>query len=276
MKKSKKVIIKSHRNPLEINWKEIYEAKDLFFSLTLRDIKIRYKQTILGVLWIVIQPLFSLYVFTIVFGKFAKIPSDKVPYPIFVFIGLMFWNFFSTTLTGSSASLIANKNIIKKIYFPRIMAPIASTFSYLIDLIPTSLILFGMMIFYKVKITPQMFIYLPALILMILIFSLGVGMFLAPLNAKYRDVKIILPFIIQLGFFATPVIYPTSMFGGTLKIIRIINPIAEAIEVSRSSFFGTRPTDWLILTLSVCFTLAVFIIGFFFFKKQEENFVDVL
>ena len=271
-----KIVIGKNKNSLHTNWKEILEYKDLFYFLTLRDIKIRYKQTVLGILWIIIQPILSLITFTIVFGRFAKMPSDKIPYPIFVYIGQLFWNFFSSTLSGSAASLVSNENIIKKVYFPRIMAPISSIFSRFIDLIPTTAILIGMLIFYKVHIQLNIFILLPLMILLIVIFSLGVGMFLAPINAKYRDVRIALPFFIQLGFFITPVVYPTSLFGGTIKFIRILNPVAEAIEVSRSAFFGTRPTDWKILALSASFALATFFIGYFFFKKQEDKFIDIL
>lgn len=269
-------IIKPKSHPFDINWKEIYESLDLFYLLTMRDIKVRYKQTLLGVLWIIIQPLVSMVIFTIVFGNFAKIPSDQIPYPIFVFMGLLFWNFFSATLNSSSNSLVANESIIKKVYFPRIMIPISSTFAHIVDLAPTFLIFIGLMIFYKVEVTLLMIVLLPLLLVEILLFSLGIGMFLAPINAKFRDIRYIIPFFIQLGFFATPVIYPTSMFGGSLRLFRIINPVAEAIEISRSGFFGTRPMDWGIFGLSVLTTLIVFILGFYVFRLNEDKFIDIL
>lgn len=263
-------------NPFDINWKEIWESRDLFYFLTWRDIKIRYKQTILGVLWIILQPLISMVIFTIVFGNFAKIPSDNIPYPIFVFIGLLFWQFFSSILNSSANSLVSNESIIKKVYFPRIMAPISSTFAHLIDMIPTIIILFGLLIYYKVSPTIESLFFLPLLLMLVLFFALGIGMFLAPLNAKFRDIRYILPFFIQLGMYATPVIYPSSLFGGSMRYIRIFNPIAEAIEVTRMSFFTVRTMDWPILILSIVVTILTFLIGFYFFRKQESNFIDIL
>jgi len=269
-------IIKPKTNPFDINWKEIWESKDLFYYLTWRDIKIRYKQTVLGVMWIILQPLISMVLFTIVFGNFAKIPSDNIPYPIFVFIGLMYWQFFSSVLNSSANSLVSNENIIKKVYFPRIMAPISSTFAHLVDIIPTLIILFGLLIYYKVSPTLESFILLPFLLVLVLLFALGIGMFLAPLNAKFRDIRYILPFFIQLGMYATPVIYPSSLFGGSMRYIRILNPVAEAIEVTRLSFFTVRTMDWPILFLAIGVTLLTFLIGFYFFRKQESNFIDIL
>jgi len=269
-------VIEPKINPFKINWEEIWDNRDLFYFLTWRDIKIRYKQTILGILWIILQPLISMVVFTIVFGNFAKIPSDNIPYPIFVFIGLIFWEFFSSNLNSSANSLISNENIIKKVYFPRIMAPISSTFAHIIDLIPIFIILAGLMINYKVSLTVSILLITPILLLMLFIFSLGIGMFLAPINAKFRDIRYILPFFIQLGLFATPVIYPSSLFGGSMKYIRIFNPVAEAIEVSRSAFFHTKAMDWTIFILSFLFSIITFLIGFYFFRKQEDKFVDIL
>ncbi|MCX6705097.1 MAG: ABC transporter permease [Candidatus Woesebacteria bacterium] len=270
------VIIKPKSNPFNINWREIWDSKDLFYFLTWRDIKVRYKQTILGVAWMILQPLISMVVFTIIFGNFASIPSDNIPYPIFVFIGLLFWQFFSATLNSTANSLISNEGIIKKIYFPRIMAPISSTFAHIVDLIPTIIILAGLLFYYKVTPTLQSIILMPLLLLLILITSLGVGMFLAPINAKFRDIRYILPFFIQLGMYATPVIWPTSMFGGNSVLVRILNPVAEVIEVSRSAFFNTRPMDWRIFILSYLFAIGLFLIGLYYFRTKEDSFVDIL
>lgn len=273
---SDRIVIKSQSRPLDINWQEIWESRDLFYYLTWRDIKVRYKQTILGVAWIILQPLVSMVVFTIVFGNFAKIQSDNIPYPIFVFIGLLFWNFFSSALSSSSNSLISNENILKKVYFPRLMAPISSTFAHIVDLLPTLLILIGMLVYYRTVPSLLSLALLPVLLIMMQISALGMGMFLAPINAKYRDVRYILPFFIQLLMFATPVIYPTSMFGGTSQWIRMINPVAEAIEISRSGFFGTRPMDWPTFGISIVFSLVVFFVGFYYFRLKENSFVDIL
>ena len=271
-----RIVITPKRNVFDINWRELWDHRDLLYFLTWRDVKVRYKQTILGVAWIVIQPLVSIVVFTIVFGNFAKMPSDNIPYPIFVFIGLLFWNFFSTTLSSSSDSLISNENILKKVYFPKVLAPLSSTLAHIVDLIPMLVILVGMLMYYKVTVTLQALILLPLLLVMMLVSALGVGMFLAPINAKFRDVRYILPFFIQLMMYATPVVWPSSLFGGTSQIIRIFNPVAEAIEVSRSGFFGTRPMDWPTLALSIGFTGLIFIIGFVYFRRQEDSFIDIL
>ena len=271
-----RIVITPKRNVFDIDWRELWDHRDLLYFLTWRDVKVRYKQTILGVAWIVIQPLVSIVVFTIVFGNFAKMPSDNIPYPIFVFIGLLFWNFFSTTLSSSSDSLISNENILKKVYFPKVLAPLSSTLAHIVDLIPMLVILVGMLMYYKVTVTLQALILLPLLLVMMLVSALGVGMFLAPINAKFRDVRYILPFFIQLMMYATPVVWPSSLFGGTSQIIRIFNPVAEAIEVSRSGFFGTRPMDWPTLALSIGFTGFIFIIGFVYFRRQEDSFIDIL
>ena len=271
-----KIVIKPQTHPLDINWQEIWDSRDLFYYLTWRDIKVRYKQTVLGVAWIILQPLVSMVVFTIVFGNFAKIKSDDIQYPIFVFIGLLFWNFFSSALSSSSNSLISNENILKKVYFPRLMAPVSSTFAHIVDLVPTLLILVGMLVYYKTVPSLLSLVLLPVLLIMMQIAALGVGMFLAPINAKYRDVRYILPFFIQLLMFATPVIYSTSMFGGTSQWIRMVNPVAEAIEISRSGFFGTRPMDWPTFGISIIFSLVVFFVGFYYFRLKENSFVDIL
>lgn len=273
---SQKIVITSRKNVFSIDWGELWDHRDLLYFLTWRDIKVRYKQTILGVLWIILQPLVSIVVFTIIFGRFAKMPSDNIPYPIFVFIGLLFWNFFSATLSSSSGGLITNEEILKKVYLPKLLTPVSSALAHVVDLLPTLVILAGFLIYYRISPSPFMFIMMPALLLMIMIFSLGIGFFLAPINAKFRDVRFILPFFIQLMMFATPVIYPSSLFGGTSWWIRILNPVAEAIEISRSGFFGTRPMDWGVFLLSIIFTCFVFIIGFISFRKQEDSFIDIL
>ena len=271
-----RIVITPKRNVFDVDWGELWDHRDLLYFLTWRDVKVRYKQTILGVAWIILQPVVSIVVFTIIFGRFAKMPSDNIPYPIFVFIGLLFWNFFSTTLSSSSGGLISNEGILKKVYFPKLLAPISSTLAHVVDLIPTLIILVGFLIYYRIVPSLMMILMLPALLLMIMIFSLGIGFFLAPLNAQFRDIRFILPFFIQLMMFATPVLYPSSLFGGTSWWIRIFNPVAEAIEISRSGFFGTRPMDWGIFLMSASFTLVVFLIGFVAFRKQEEEFIDIL
>jgi lipopolysaccharide transport system permease protein len=270
------ITIKPKPSPFDIDWLELWESRDLLYFLTWRDIKVRYKQTVLGVLWIILQPLVSTVLFTFVFGNFAKIPSDNIPYPVFVYIGLLFWNFFSSTLTNASNSLVANENILKKVYFPRIISPIAATLSCVVDLLPVVIILGFFLIAYKVPVNIEIIILTPLLLLLVFIAALGLGTLLAPINAKFRDVRLILPYFIQLGLFATPVIYSTSLFGGTSKIIRIMNPVAEAVEVFRSSLFRTRPVEWDVLGISFLFVTVIFFIGTYYFRLNEENLVDIL
>lgn len=269
-------IIKPKSNALDIDWSEIWDSRDLLYFLTWRDIKVRYKQTTLGILWIILQPLVSTVLFTFVFGNFAKIPSDNIPYPIFVYIGLLFWNFFSSTLTNASNSLLANENIIKKVYFPRIISPIAATLSCVVDLIPVVIILGVFLIGYRVPVNIEIVILTPLLLFLVFIAALGLGTLLAPINAKFRDVRLILPYFIQLGLFATPVIYSTSLFGGTSKMVRILNPVAEAVEVFRSSLFKTRSVDWGVLGASYFLAILVLLLGVYYFRRNEDNLIDIL
>lgn len=274
--KVRTITIKPKPSPFDIDWLEIWESRDLLYFLTWRDIKVRYKQTVLGVLWIILQPLVSTVLFTFIFGNFAKIPSDNIPYPVFVYIGLLFWNFFSSTLTNASNSLAANENILKKVYFPRIISPVAATLSCVIDLIPVIIIMFIIMVIYRIQVNLEFLLVTPLLFLLVFLAALGLGTFLAPINAKFRDVRLILPYFIQLGLFASPVIYSTSLFGGTSKIVRILNPVAEAVEVFRSSLFRTRPIEWDVLGISFLLVTAIFFIGAYYFRLNEENLVDIL
>lgn len=269
-------IIKPKSSAFDIDWNEIWDSRDLLYFLTWRDIKVRYKQTTLGILWIILQPLISTVLFTFVFGNFAKIPSDNIPYPVFVYIGLLFWNFFSATLTNASNSLLANENIIKKVYFPRIISPIAATLSCVVDLIPVVIILGIFLIAYRVPVNFEIVVLAPMLLFLVFISALGLGTLLAPINAKFRDVRLILPYFIQLGLFATPVIYSTSLFGGTSKIVRMLNPVAEAVEVFRSSLFKTRPVDWGVLGVSYLLATFVLLLGVYYFRRNEDNLIDIL
>lgn len=270
------IVIRPKTNPFDINWREIWESKDLFYFLTWRDIKVRYKQTLLGMLWIIVQPLVSIVLFTLIFGNFAKIPSDGIPYPLFVFIGIFYWNFFSSAVSAASNSLLNNENIIKKVYFPKIMAPVSSTFALLVDILPLIVIWIVILIFYKIIPSLSAILLIPVFILEVLIFALGIGMFLAPINARFRDVRFVLPFLIQLGFFATPIIYPATFFGGTAKIIRVLNPLAQVIDTQRLTFHTVRGIDWTTLVWSLILSIVVFFVGFYYFRSQEDNFVDYL
>lgn len=268
--------IKSKKGIFEIPWTEILDSKDLLFYLTLRDIKVRYKQTLIGILWIILQPFISVVIFTIIFGNFAKIPSDNIPYPMFVFIGLFFWNFFSSTLVSASNSLITNQGIIKKAYFPKILSPLAASLSNVVDLIPYSLIFLGILIYYRYLPSPILIILIPTILVLIFLFSISLGLFLSPINARFRDVRHALPFFIRFGFFATPVIYSSRLFGDTFKYLNHINPIANGISIVRNSLSGDYLIDLSAVLTNIIIIFFSFIIGFYYFRKKEDEFVDIL
>jgi lipopolysaccharide transport system permease protein len=248
----------------------------LLYFLTLRDIKVRYKQTLLGILWIVLQPFISVVIFTIIFGNFAKIPSDNIPYPIFVFVGLFFWNFFSSTLTSASNSLISNQAIIKKVYFPKILAPLASSLSNVVDLIPYSLIFIGMMLYYKYIPSLLLLLSIPLMLVLIFMLSISISLFLSPFNARFRDVRHALPFFIRLGFFATPVIYSSSLFGDKFKYLNHINPVANGISIIRNLLSGERLIETNTIFTNIVIICISFFVGLYFFRIHEEEIVDIL
>ncbi|HUU40797.1 MAG TPA: ABC transporter permease [Desulfatiglandales bacterium] len=258
-----------------INFKELWRYRELLYFLTWRDVKIKYKQTLLGVAWAVLQPFFTMIVFTIFFGRLAKIPSEGVPYPIFSYAGLLLWTYFTGAVSRASNSLVGGTNLITKIYFPRILMPVASTLAGIIDYFIALSILILMMVFYHV--TPGVsMLLLPILLLCSLMAATGVGFWLSALNVKYRDIKYVVPFLIQLWLFATPVIYPASMLPEKYQWILSLNPMAGVIEAHRACILGNKPVDWNSLIISVGMILLIFISGAFYFKKMERSFADVI
>lgn len=252
---------------------EVFEYRELLYFLTWRDLKVRYKQTIIGVAWVLFQPFISMVVFTIFFGNFAKMPTDGAPYPIFVFIGLLFWQFFSSSLSDISNCLISNQNIISKVYFPRIILPLSMIFTRLVDLMVASFILIILMVYYQFIPSLSGFVIFPILVTVSAIAALGLGLFFASLNIKYRDVRYILPFFIQLLMFVTPVVYSSSILGSYGWILAL-NPMAGVIKTARSEFLHSYATNWTQFGLSVIACLAVFIIGFLYFRAVEKYSVD--
>ena len=255
--------------------KELWRYKELLYFFTWRDFKVRYKQTAVGISWAVFQPFMTMIVFSIFFGKFAKMPSDGIPYPIFVYTGLLFWQFFSTALSQTSSSLISNSNIITKVYFPRLILPISGVITKFVDFFIASIILAGMMVYYGY--VPNMIglLILPILLLITFMAATGGGLFLAAINVKYRDVRYILPYFIQIMLFLTPVIYPASMVGKYSWILAI-NPMTGVIKAARASLFGNAPINWELLGISFVTVSILFIIGIIFFKKTEAYFADIV
>ena len=256
--------------------KELWSYRELIFFFTWRDIKIKYKQTFLGAAWAVIQPLLLMGIFTLFFARALKMDSGSLPYPLFVFSGLILWNVFSTGLFNAGNSMVVNANIIKKIYFPRLIIPIASILASLVDFAVTLFLLIGLLLYYHVSIEPISFsIRAIGALFLTLLTTFGAGTFLAALNVKYRDFRYIIPFAIQILLFLTPVIYPvTLMPAGWIAELLTLNPMAAAIELLRSAFTGTSPDTALILKGSAV-SLGLFFIGLAYFRKTEYYFADL-
>jgi lipopolysaccharide transport system permease protein len=254
--------------------REIWQYRELLRFLVVRDIKVRYKQTVLGGLWAILQPFMSMVVFTIFFGMLAKISSDNLPYPIFVYTALLPWQFFSNGIGNAGNSLVANSNLISKVYFPRIIIPAASLGAGLLDFIVAFLILIIMMFYYGIFPGAGLLL-LPFLMLMIAIAALGVGMVLSALNVAYRDFRYVIPFLVQFWLFATPVIYPASIVPEKWRWLININPMAGLITAFRSSLLN-RPVPWHDLLISSTMSIGLLIVGIYYFTRMERRFADII
>lgn len=267
--------IKPRRGWTNLNLKELWHYKELFYIFAWRDIKVRYKQTAIGVLWAILQPFLSMVVFSVFFGGLANIPSSGIPYPIFVFSGLLFWNYFSTSLTSSSNSLVSNEAIIKKIYFPRLLLPLSATITPLVDFFLAGVILAGLMVYYHFAPTLLGLLLVPVLIIITLLTASGVGAFLASINVRYRDVREALPFFIQILFFVTPVIYPTTLVPERFQWLLGLNPMSGIIEAARAGIVGTGDVNFPLLGVAAIMAVLFFVFGLYYFKKTERIFADV-
>jgi len=262
------------RRWVAIDIKEFCRAHELLFFLALRDVKLRYKQTALGVMWAVLQPLLSMIIFTLLFGKVAKIPSNGVPYPLFAYCGLLPWTFFANGLTNSSNALVTNANLISKVYFSRLVMPTAAVLAGLIDLAISFLLLFPLFIAYRVAPTWNL-LALPLLVLLVTLLALSIGLVFSALNVKYRDIRHALPFVVQLAMFATPIIYPLSLVPAKWRWLVQCNPMAAVIEGFRASLLGT-PIDWPGLSQAALVTFFLLACGAFYFRSMEKSFADVI
>jgi lipopolysaccharide transport system permease protein len=258
-----------------VDLKEISKYRDLFYFLVTRDIKVKYKQTVLGGLWAIIRPFFMMVIFTLFFGYLAKIPSDGIPYPIFSYTAMVAWTYFSTAIADSANSLIGEANLISKVYFPRVIVPLSPVLAGLLDFCIAFLILIVMMIYYHMYPT-IMIVLLPVLILLMVLAASGVGMFLAALNAKYRDIRYTIPFIIQFWMFASPVVYPASLLPEKYRFIYALNPMVGVIEGFRAVLLGTAVFPSQIVAVSAFISIILFTFGLFYFKQMERYFADVI
>jgi lipopolysaccharide transport system permease protein len=271
-----RTIIKPKKGLADLDFKEIWSYRELFYFFTWRDIKLRYKQTFFGIAWAIIQPFATMVVFTMVFGGLAGMPSDNIPYPIFVYAGLLLWNIFSNSLSYSSLSLIGSCNLIQKIYLPKIIIPAASVVVTLVDFFFAALIFVGIIAYYHFMPHIQGLLLLPLLLFITIFASLGLGWFLAAVNVKYRDIRYALPFFIQLLVFMTPVIYPVSIVPANYQWILALNPMAGVIDAFKASFLGTTALNWQTLGISFVISVVFFIFGLWYFLKTERTFADII
>jgi lipopolysaccharide transport system permease protein len=272
-------IISPPKKWVSINWKELWRYKDLFRVLAWRDIAVRYKQTVLGVMWAILQPLITMIVFTFIFNRMANINSgDKTPYPVFLYVGQLFWLYYSSTLTNASNSMVTNAALIQKIYFPRLIVPATAATTGLIDLAISSVILVMMMIYYEIMPHGIGLLILPFLLLIAVLSSLGMGLVLASLNIKYRDVRYALPFFIQILMYVTPVIYPLSMLDShpTAKHLMIwLNPISGVISNARAGLLSQGIVDYRVMGISLLMSVVYFCVGIYYFRNTERYFADI-
>ena len=267
-------LIKSEQAGVQINLSELWHFRELLYFLTLRDVKVRYKQTLMGLAWVIIQPLATMLIFTLVFNRFVRLNTGPLPYPLFALSGLLLWLFFANAVTNSTNSLVSNANLITKVYFPRMFIPAASVGAGLVDLGVSFLLLIAMCFYYGVSLTVHV-VFLPLFILLMTLLALGVGLLSAAVTVKYRDLRHALPFIIQLWMFASPVIYPASVVPQKWKWLLTVNPVAGIIEGFRASLIG-QPFDWSHLSVSAAITLALLICSVYVFRRFEDTFADVV
>ncbi|HKS66731.1 MAG TPA: ABC transporter permease [Candidatus Acidoferrales bacterium] len=259
--------------PLQL--REIWSHREVLYFLVWRDIKVRYKQTALGATWAVIQPFLTMLIFAIFFGRLAKVPSDGLPYPLFSYAALVPWTFFATGLNQASNSLVSSSNLITKVYFPRLVVPMAAVFAGLLDLIIAGSLLLLMMAYYHHGATVHA-VWVPALVFLALITSTGFSFWFSALNVKYRDIRHVLPFIVQLWMFATPIAYPTSIVPARFRAVYALNPMAGVIEGFRWAMLGSGHAPGVMLIVSSLIAFAVLISGAYFFRRMETTFADIV
>ncbi len=268
--------IEASKGWVSLKLRELWEYRELLYFLTWRDIKVRYKQTVLGAAWAIIQPFFTMVVFSLFFGKLAKIPSDGIPYPIFSYAALVPWTFFARGLGQASNSLVSGSKLIKKVYFPRLAMPIATVLGGVVDFALAFVVLLGMMLAYRIMPTVNVF-WLPLFLLLALITSLGVSLWLSAMNVQFRDVRYTVPFITQFWMFATPIAYPSSLIKDPLlRTVYAINPMVGVIEGFRWALLGTDTAPGRIIIVSSLAALVILISGAFYFRRMERTFADVV
>jgi len=269
------ILIKPTKGWVSLKLDELWEYRELLYFLVWRDVKVRYKQTVLGAAWAIIQPFFTMVVFSLFFGKLAKMPSDGIPYPLFSFAALVPWAFFANGLSQSSNSLVGSAHLITKVYFPRLVVPISSVISGILDFALAFVVLLGMTLYYGMIPTFNI-IWLPFLLLLAFVTALGVGMWFSALNVQFRDVRYILPFMTQFWMFATPIVYPSSLLPEPWRTVYGLNPMVGVVEGFRWALLGTQTAPGPIIIVSSLASIVILIGGAFYFKRMEKTFADLV
>jgi lipopolysaccharide transport system permease protein len=269
-------LIQPLRGWIALDLREMWRYRELLFFFIWRDIKVRYKQTLLGASWAILQPVFTMIVFSIFFGRLAKIPSDGIPYPIFSYAGLLPWTFFAAGLANGANSLVRDANLVKRVYFPRLITPVSAVVGGLPDFLLAFLVLIVMMIYYGLFPTLASVIWLPISSLLALVTALGVGLWLAALNALYRDIRYIVPFLTQFWMYATPVVYPSSLLEEPWRTLYGLNPMVSVVEGFRWSLLGQSEPRLSMFALSLVTSLILLVSGAYFFRRMEPQFADTL
>jgi lipopolysaccharide transport system permease protein len=260
---------------ITLGLREMWAYRELLYFLVWRDVKVRYKQTVIGASWAIIQPFFTMVVFSLFFGRLAKVPSDGLPYPVFAYAALVPWTFFATGLTQSSNSLVASQNLITKVYFPRLAIPVATVLAGAVDFVLAFLVLLGMMVWYGIVPTVQI-VWLPLLLALTFVTALGAGVWLAALNVRYRDVRYIVPFLVQVWLFATPIAYPSSLIEGAWRNVYALNPMVGVVEGFRWALLGTETAPGPMILVSTAAALLLLWAGLRYFRRTEAVFADVV
>jgi len=267
--------IESSKGWVSLKLKELWEYKELLYFLIWRDIKVRYKQTVLGAAWAIIQPFFTMVVFSLFFGKLAKMPSDGIPYPIFAYAALVPWTFFANGLGKASNSLVGSANLIKKIYFPRLCLPVSSVLSGIVDFVLAFIVLIVMMFYFGIVPTINI-VWLPLLLMLAFVASLGVSLWLSAMNVQFRDVQYIIPFLTQFWLFATPIAYPSSLLSEPWRTVYAINPMVGVVEGFRWALLGADTAPGPMIIVSSLAALSLLVSGAFYFRRLEKTFADVV
>jgi len=273
------IVIEPTHGWASLQLRALWEYRELLYFLAWRDIKVRYKQTVLGVLWIVIQPVVTMIVFSLLFGQLLNVSSGDVPYPVFTFAALLPWNYFASSLNKSSTSLVGSAQLITKVYFPRLLIPLASILSGLLDFAIAFVVLIGLMVFYGLVPTPQI-VLLPAFLLLAIVTALGFSLWLSALNVRYRDVNYLIPFLVQIWMYLTPVVYGSTLLPEQYRFLLALNPMTAVVEGFRRALLGpgveSVQLPWVLYVASVAIAIVVLLSGAYFFRRTERTFADII